>query len=393
MTMRHVPGYLLILAAVLAAASGAGERDSPQRSHPSADGVLVLVGTYTGARSEGVSAFRFDPATGALTPRGLAARSKNPSFLALHPNKRWVYAVNETEDGPGRSGTITAFALAANGTLTAINEQPSRGGGPCHLAIDAGGRFVFVANYTGGSIAMLPIETDGRLGPATAVMQHKGSSVNPKRQEGPHAHDVVVTGDDRFVLAVDLGLDRVAVYRLDGPHKTLTAHVPAFASVTPGAGPRHAAFDRTGRHLYVINELTNTISTFDWNATRGVLTPVQEVSTLPDKVTITSNTAEIQVHPSGRFLYGSNRGHDSLALFSIDPGTGRLTASGHTPTGGRSPRHFAIDPSGKWVIAANQKSDSLVVFAIDAATGRLTPTGAPATVGSPVCVLFVPDAS
>jgi 6-phosphogluconolactonase len=355
------------------------------------DRLLVFVGTYTGAKSEGIYAFRFDPATGGLTPAGLAAKTESPSFLVEHPNKRWVFAVNETDTFAGqKSGGVTGFSIdAAAGRLTPINQQPSEGGSPCHLAIDATGRFVFVANYNGGNLAVLPIDANGRLGRAPTIIQHAGSSVNKERQAGPHAHAVVLTADNRYLLAADLGLDRVLAYRFSPDRGDLTRLEDGGAVVTPGAGPRHIALDASARHLYTINEINSTVTMFDWNAATASGTLRQTVSTLPDDAKVESTTAEIEIHPSGRFLYGSNRGHDSIAVFAIDTSSGRLTRTAIVSTRGKEPRHFSLDPSGRWLIAANQNSDSLAVFRVDQETGGLAPVGDLVHAATPVCVLFV----
>jgi 6-phosphogluconolactonase len=339
-----------------------------------------------------------------LRPLGLAAATSNPSFLALHPSGQWLYAVNEDDSYDGqKSGAVSAFAIdRATGRLTLLNQQSSRGAAPCHLTVDRTGRHLLVANYTGGSVAVLPIGPDGRLGDATSVVHHRGSSVNQKRQAGPHAHAIVVDETNRFAVAVDLGTDQLVVYRFDADHGILRAsavqtevpdpRMPRALALPPGAGPRHVAFAPSGPRLYAINELASTITAFGWNAGSGVLTGGQTISTLPAGFTGANTTAEIAVHPSGRSLYGSNRGHDSIAVFRIDPAGGALTLVEHESSGGRTPRNFAIAPGGHWLVAANQDSNSLVVFRIDQHTGALERAGDPATVTLPVCVTFVPDA-
>jgi 6-phosphogluconolactonase len=245
---------------------------------------------------------------------------------------------------------------------------------------------VLVANYGGGSVSVLPIQSDGRLGPATGFVQHEGSSVNPRRQERPHAHSMNLDAANRFAFAADLGLDKVLVYRFDANRGTIVPNDPPAATVAPGSGPRHFAFHPRGRNAYVINEMTSTVTAFRYDAGRGRLTELHTISTLPQGFTGNNSTAEVQVHPSGRFLYGSNRGHDSIAIFSIDSDTGRLTQVGHQPTGGRTPRNFGIDPTGVYLLAANQESSTVTVFRIDPRTGRLTPTGQTVNVPVPVCV-------
>jgi 6-phosphogluconolactonase len=352
-------------------------------------GRLVWIGTYTaGTTSKGIYTARFDEKTGALSPMQLAAATPNPSFLALHPNGKFLYAVNETSDGPEHSGLVTAFAIdASTGTLTELNHQLSRGADPCHLAVDATGRFLVVANYSSGSFAEFPIGADGRLGTSMAVLTHTGSGPNKDRQEGPHAHDVVFDKDNRHLVAVDLGLDQVFIYNFDAATGALTPAATPSAHVAPGAGPRHFAFHPDGQHAFSINEMGSTITTFTWSAADGRLTPGQSVSTLPAGFSAESTTAELAIDRSGRVLYGSNRGHDSLAVFAVGANAS-LSLVQHVPTRGKTPRNFALDPSGHWVIAANQQSNSLAVFAVDGTSGRLTPAGDLVTVGSPVDVLF-----
>jgi 6-phosphogluconolactonase len=383
--MRHA--FVLFASTVACAAAAAVLMSATEPA-------LVLVGTYTGekSKSEGIYAFKLDPATGALTPQGLAARTDNPSFLAEHPNGKWVYAVNETDSFQGKkTGGVSAFALDKSaGKLTAIDQQESEGTAPCHIAVDGSGRYVFVANYSSGSVAVLPVRDDGGVGEAVTTKQHEGSSVNKERQKGPHAHAVVPSSDNEFLLSADLGLDKVIVYRFSQYSGALNPAAPAKV-LTPGAGPRHVAFDAQGApRVYVINEMGNTISLLSWNPTNGSLSaPVQTISTLPAGFSGESSTAEIVAHPSGKFLYGSNRGHDSIAVFAIDRTTGKLTSKGFVPTRGKEPRSFNIDATGRWLIAANQNSDTLSVFEIDQETGGLTPKGGLVEAPTPVCILFV----
>ena len=350
--------------------------------------MLVFIGTYTGARSQGIYVSRLDGATGKLSAPELAAATPNPSFLALHPNRRWLYAVSEIGDFEGRkTGAVAAFLVAPDtGRLTPLNQRPSGGAGPCHVSVDATGKCALVANYGSGSVAALPINPDGRLGEPGSVIQHRGSSVNPQRQQGPHAHQIVTDAANRFAFVCDLGLDQILSYRLDAARASLTPNDPPFASVKAGAGPRHLAFRPNGRFAYVINELNSTITAFACDAKRGTLKELQTLATLPDDFKGASSTAEIEVHPSGRFVYGSNRGHDTIVVFAVDPASGKLTFVERQPTQGKTPRCFAIDPTGRFLLAANQDSDSIVVFAVDARSGRLKPTGQPVEVPSPVCV-------
>jgi 6-phosphogluconolactonase len=364
-------------------------------SQPATADMLVYFGTYTSGTSKGIYVSRINRKTGALTAPVLAAEVSNPSYLAVHPTRDFLYAVNESDRYEGKStGSVSAFAIdRATGTLRALNRQPSVGPGPAHLTTDQVGRNVLVANYGGGSVAVLPIDADGSLKPASAFVQHTGAGVNPERQKGPHAHAINLDSTDRFAYVPDLGIDKVMIYRFDSAGGSLVANEPPAASVQPGAGPRHFAFHPSGRHAYVINELHCTISVFSRDTASGALTIVETVSTLPAGQSVQEgfSTADVQVHPSGRFLYGSNRGHDSIAVFAIDEKSGRLTHVETEPTQGRTPRAFGIDPSGTFLLAANQRSDSVIVFRIDANTGQLAPTGTRIEMGAPVCVKFVPQ--
>jgi 6-phosphogluconolactonase len=355
---------------------------------------LVYIGTYTGKNSKGIYAFRFNASTGKLTPVGLAAESTSPSFLAVHPNHQYLYAVGEVNEfGGQKSGAVSAFSIDhKTGKLTLLNQVSSRGTGPCHLSVDKTGKNVLVANYDGGSVAVLPVNADGRLREASAFIQHTGSSINKERQEAPHAHCIFNSPDNRFALAADLGLDEVVVYHFDAARGSLTPNDPPFGKTPPGSGPRHFAFHPNGRLVYVIDEIKCTVSTFSYDPARGALNLLDTVSTLPDGYNITSNdsTAEMRVLPSGKFAYGSNRGPDSIAVFGINPAKGTLTPVEIVSTQGKTPRGFNIDPTGSFLIAANQDSDTLVVFRIDPNTGRLTPTGQKIEAYAPVDVEFVP---
>ncbi|MBE3100080.1 MAG: lactonase family protein [Planctomycetes bacterium] len=347
----------------------------------------VYVGTYTGPKSKGIYQLRLDLATGALGQPELAAEVERPSFLAIHPNRQFLYAVSESG---GKTGALSAFAIAPDtGKLAFLNKQATGGAGPCYVTVDREGRAALAANYGSGSICAMPIIAGGQLAEAAAVIQHTGSGPNPKRQAGPHAHCIDLDPAGRFALVADLGLDKILVYRFDPARAALTPNDPPAAPVAPGAGPRHIAFHPGGKFVYVINEMASTVTAFTYDAARGTLSELGTVPTLPADFKGSSSTAEIEVHPSGKFLYGSNRGHDSIALFAVGP-DGRLKALGHQPTQGKSPRHFAIDPTGAWLLAANQGSDTIVVFRIDPETGSLSATGATASVPSPVCVKFVP---
>ena len=358
---------------------------------PSGGTMLVYFGTYTGAKSKGIYVSRFDPATGRLTSPELAVETPSPSFLAIHPGKRFLYATGENTNLGGKHvGAVSAFSLdAKTGRLTLLNLKSSGGEGPCHLAVDPTGKCLLVANYGSGSVAALPIQPDGSLAEPSAVIQHQGSSVNPQRQTGPHGHFITPDSGNRFALACDLGLDQVLVYRFDSGKGSLVANAPPFAAVKPGSGPRHLAFHPSGRFVFLINEMGSTLTVFAYDAKRGALKELQTISTLPAGFAGNSTCAEVQVHPSGKFVYGSNRGHDSIAVFGFAAASGTLTCLEHQPTQGKTPRHFAFDPAGNWLLAENQESDNVVVFRVDTKTGRLSAAGQTVSVGAPVCAVFV----
>jgi len=352
--------------------------------------LTAFIGTYTTrGKSQGIYIYRMDTSTGALKPTGVQSGIDNPSFVAVHPQRRFLYSVSEVRDYRGRhSGAVAAYGInSKTGALTPLNRQPSQGVGPCHVNVDKTGKCVLVANYASGSVAVFPIKADGSLGEASEAIQHRGSSVVKERQEGPHAHSVNLSPDNRFAFVADLGMDKMMVYRLDSAAGKLAIHqeVP----VKPGAGPRHFDFHPNGKYAYLINEIGNTMTAFAYDADAGKLTEVQTLPTLPAGFTGTSHTADVHVHPSGIFLYGSNRGHDSIAIYRIDRRNGKLTLVGIEPTQGKTPRNFAIDPSGTFLYAEHQDSDTIVTFKIDQRTGRLTPTGQVTEVPQPVCLKFV----
>lgn len=353
---------------------------------------LLFVGTYTEKESKGIYAYRFDAAGSELTPLGVAAETTNPSFLAVDPSRRFLYAVNEVANYKGAaSGAVSAFAInQQTGKLSLLNEVPSRGADPCYISFDKTGKYALVANYTGGSVGVFAVQSDGRIGDASAFVQHKGSSVNKERQEGPHAHWIETTPDNRFAIAVDLGLDELLVYRFDAKTGSLTPNDPPYAKLDPGAGPRHLAFDPTGKFAYVVNELQSTVTTFSFDADRGIFHKLGSVSTLPKNFSGANDTAEIHVHPNGKFLFASNRGNDSIVVFAIDPKSGALTLVDHFPTGGKTPRNFEIDPTGKFLFVANQDTNNIVVFRIDPDGGHLARTGQTLEVPSAVSLRFAP---
>ena len=379
-TFRFLSAVALLMVAVWGASAAAAKKGD----------CLVYIGTYTRQDSKGIYCWRMD-AAGKLTPLGLAGETVNPSFLAIHPNRRFLYAVSEVANvGSEKGGAVSAFAMdRKTGKLTFLNRVSSKGSGPCFVSVDRTGKAVLVANYNSGSVALLPIQNDGSLREASAFVQHAGSGGDPRRQKGPHGHSINPSPDNRFAVAADLGLDELLVYKLDPVKGTLIPNDPPFTKVDPGAGPRHFDFHPDAKHAYVINEIGNSITAFAWDAARGVLSPLQTVSTLPKDFTGQNSCAQIRVHPSGKFVYGSNRGHDSIAVFAVDRAKGTLTPLGQTPTGGKEPRNFEIDPTGRYLFAANQNSGSVVGFRIDPKTGKLTPSGQTLAVTAPVCVKFV----
>ncbi len=352
-----------------------------------AEPLPVYFGTYTSAgnRSKGIYYSTLNLETGRLTDPILAAESTNPSFLAIHPSRKFLYAVGES----GKAGAVSAFAIDSHtGILKLLNQQPSGGANPCHVSIDHLGKNLFVANYSSGNASVIPIQSDGRLAKPTALVQHQGSSVHPDRQKGPFAHSINVSLDDRFVFVADLGIDKIMMYKLDSDKGTLVANDPPYVNIRPGAGPRHFTFHPNGKFAYLINELDCTIIAFAYESASGALTEIQTVSTLPTGFKGDNTCAEVCVHPNGKYLYGSNRGHDSIAVFRIDSTQGKLTFVNHVSDNIKMPRHFAIDPTGTFCLVANQDKDNVVVFRIDPKTGTLEPTKNMISIGKPVCVCF-----
>ena len=388
--MMRLRQFSVLLAAVAGISATVPQGWSAQRSD-SGD-YLVYVGTYTRNLSKGIYAYRFHASTGKVDEIGLAAEMVNPSFLTVHPNHRYLYAVSEFGGNKGqRTGSVSAFSIdAKTAKLTLLNTVSSKGGGPCYVTVDDTGKYVLIANYNTGSVAAFAIQPNGGLGEATAFIQHTGSGTNPKRQRGPHAHCIVMSPDNRFAVAADLGLDKLLIYRFDPSDGSLKPNDPAFGKVHAGAGPRHFTFHPNGKFAYVINEMGSSVTAFTWDKNGGVLHEIQDISTLPKDFHGQNDDAEIQVHPSGKFLYGSNRGNDSIAVFDVNTKTGKLTPVEYPSTKGKTPRNFRVDPSGRYLLAANQDSDNIVVFRIDQKTGKLTPTGQELQVGAPVCIEFMP---
>ncbi len=360
---------------------------------PTSQKFLVYVGTYTNHGSKGIYSYRFDSSTGKLTSLELAAEAEAPSFLAISPSGQFLYAVNELEKYNGQpTGAVSAFAIhPKTGKLTLLNQLSSRGEDPAHVTLDRTGKYVLVANYTTGSVAVYPILKDGRLGEASSFVQHKGHSVNPERQEGPHAHAIALSPDNRFAIVADLGLDELLVYRFDAANGTLGAK-PQIVHTSPGAGPRHLVFSSNGKFLYVINEIKSTVVTYSYDPVNAALHELQSISALPQGFKGDSTAAEIEIDPSGKFLYASNRAaaeDGTIAVFAIDRDKGTVTHVETDSSGGKAPRNFAIDPTGSWLLAANQDSNNIVVFRLDRKTGHLTRTEESREISSPVCLKFL----
>jgi 6-phosphogluconolactonase len=383
MTLRHISRLAvlaLIAFAVFLLAAG-----------PAAQEHLLYVGTYTDHGSKGIYAYRFDSSTGKLTSLGLAAETVEPSFLAIDSSGRFLYGVNEVLSFNGRpTGAVSAFAIhPETGKLSLLTQVSSRDEGPAQVTLDRAGKYLLVSNYTLGSVAVFPVMPDGGLAQASSFVQHKGSSINPERQKGPHAHAAALSPDNRFAVVADLGLDQLLVYRFD-PAKGSLGGNPEIVKTKPGAGPRHLVFSSDARFLYVINELQSTVVVYSYNAGTGGLHELQTVSTLPQGFIGKSTAAEIEIDRDGKFLFASNRGNDSIAVFAIDSAKGELTRVEIVPSGGKTPRNFAIDPTDSWLLVANQDSDNIVVFSIDRKTGRLTSTAEAVQAPSPACLKFLP---
>lgn len=364
----------------------------PPAPPPAAQSLLVFAGTYTGQNAEGIFTYRLDPASGALTLLSKTAGLPNPSFLTVDPSRRYLLAVSESGETLGKpGGAVSSYRINPDtGGLTLINSQPTGGASPCYVSVDPNGKWAFVANYSGGSVAVLPLGDDGRLGAPTALVQHSGSSINKDRQEAPHAHSIQrAPGSQTLVLAADLGLDKILLYDLDPLKGSLAAHAVPSLDLRPGSGPRHFAFHPSAPFLYVANELDSSVTAFHYDAASAAFQEIQTLSLLPPDFKGTNGSADIHISPDGKFLYASNRGHDSLAIFAIDSASGKLTSLGTQPSGGKTPRNFSIDPSGTYLLAANQDSGSIVTFRIDKASGKLTPAGPVTHLDQVVCLQFL----
>ncbi|HEY8670587.1 MAG TPA: lactonase family protein [Terriglobales bacterium] len=392
------PALILLITAALASADGPAKTKHKN--------YVLFVGTYTKNESKGIYAYRYDGVSGQLKSLGLAAETSNPSFLTVDRAGKFLYAVNEDGTYKGEaSGGLSSFAIDhKTGKLAQINQVSSHGADPCYISLDRSGKFLLVANYTGGTVAVFPVLPDGHIGEASSVVKDAGAlGPNKERQDAPHAHWIETSARNRFAYVADLGLDRVLIYKFDAKTGKLTegsataSGTPTTkpraddffsATLAPGTGPRHVAFSADGNFMYVLGELDSTVTVFA-NDDKETFRSIQKISALPGGFSGKNDAAEIAMHPSGKFLYTSNRGDDSIAVFSVAPGTGQLSVVGTFPAGGKAPRNFVIDPAGTHLLVANQETGNIVVFSIDPASGRLTPTGQIAKTGSPVCLVFL----
>jgi 6-phosphogluconolactonase len=366
---------------------------SQSQSNKMAKEMLLYIGTYTSRGSEGIYVYKFNAETGVLSKLHTVKDVVQPSFLAIGKSRKFLYAVNETEEYEGKkSGAVSAFAIdQKTGDLKFLNKQPSLGGAPCHISVSSNEKFVLVANYLGGNVSVFPVEADGRLGVSVNLQQHSGTGPNKARQEAAHAHSINPDEKNRYAIACDLGADKVFIYEFDDKNGKLKPNpAQAVYQTKPGAGPRHFAFHPNAKLAFVINELNMTISSLAFDEKKGTLKEIQTVPTLPENFKGANTCADIHVSPNGKFLYGTNRGHDSLVVYKVDEKTGKLDYVEHVSTGGKTPRNFTIAPNGKFLLAANQNSDSITVFSIDEKSGRLSPTANKATVSMPVCLKLIP---
>ncbi len=377
----------------LATGRSKAEKSSMRASkekEPKLEKLLVYVGTYTTGKSKGIYLYEMNAKTGALTLKSVQD-SVNPTFLIIAPDHRHLYSINEIGDFQGtHNGSVSAFSITPEtGELLPLNVENSGGSGPCFVAADSKGKNLLVAHYGDGLVSVMPIKADGSVAKISSSNQHTGMSVDKNRQEGPHAHSFYLDPANRFALSADLGTDKVMIYKYDSAKSTITPNVPAFAALPPGSGPRHMAFHQNGKLLFVINELSSTITSFHYNPSKGSMEAIETVSTLPADFKGGNSTAEILIHPNGKFLYGSNRGHDSIAIFKIDATTGKLFLIGNEPAQCKTPRNFRLDPTGQFMIVAGQDSSNLVVFRVDQKTGKLSPAGVNIEAPNPVCIKFL----
>jgi len=386
---RWWKGWVFMMAMFMMGTAGGCSTSGQPASAKQTREYWVYVGTYTKTLSKGIYRMKLDTTTGELSPPVLAAEIEDPNFLAIPPGNRFLYTVGHTNQG--KDSVVDAFALdAVSGKLTFLNQQPSGGKGATHIGVDPGGTIAVIANYTSGDVSALPINADGTLAPPSQVIQHTGSSVDPDRQKHAFPHSCNFDPAGHFVLVPDLGTDKIYTYRFDPADRTLSPGDPPTVSVAPGTGPRHMAFHPNGKFAYVVGEMGGNLMVFQYDADRGALKPRQTISTLPPDFKGVNTSAEVQVLPSGKFLYASNRGPDDLTIFRIEDDGARLVQIGFQSTMGKGPRHFAVDPTGNFLIAENQQSDSVVQFRIDPQSGALTLMGDPIQIGMPVCVQFVP---
>ena len=373
---------LFLLLLMSSCANGPGKQEKIQ---------TIYIGTYTSGESEGIYQCSFNPKTGELSGLKIAAKKKNPSFLTISPDRKFLYCVNETMNYKGKpGGSVSAFSIdPVNNSLQFINDQSSKGGAPCHIITDKTGRFVLTANYMGGNVAVYPVNSDESIGNPTSIVQHKGSGKNPDRQEAPHAHSVILDSSNKYAFVSDLGIDKIMIYEFNSKTGILTpANIP-WVNLQPGAGPRHFTFHPSGEYAYVINELNSTISSFSYESKDGKLTEIQTITTLPVNFEGNNSCADIHISPSGKYLYGSNRGHNSIVWYYIDETSGKLTLIGFESTLVETPRNFTIDPSGTFLLVANQNTNTIVTFRIDTQTGKLNFTENMLSVPSPVCIKFL----
>jgi 6-phosphogluconolactonase len=353
-----------------------------------AEKLRIFISAFASGDAGAIHACDFDANTGAIATVHRTVEVEHPFFLALSPDKKFLYSIDTPQFGGKENENIAAFAIGGNlGKLESLGRQSALGTAACYLDVDASGKTLLVANYSSGSVASLPIQKDGSLGKAATFVQHEGSSVNPARQKEPHAHCIVVSPDNRFAYAADLGIDKILAYRLNSTAATIDSNAPPFATTDAGSGPRHLTFHPNGKRLYVINELANTITNFGYDAKSGRLTKGQSISTLPDDFKGTSYTADLKVTPNGRFLYGTNRGHDSIASYQI-AADGSLKRLAITPSNGAGPQNLAITPDGKWLICANMPGNNVVVFKIHSDSGVIEQVGEPMTMPTPSCILI-----
>jgi len=380
---RLFPAGILVLAALAGGCSHSDPEQADPMQPETPERYLAYFGTFTRGEhgGKGIYVSRFEVSSGRLSPIRLALEAEDPSYLAVHPNRLYLYSTNEVG---GRPGTVSAYAIdPATGGLSLLNRAPAQGRGTCHIGLAGDGSMLAVANYVTGTVASYPVLGDGRLGETVSIMQHRGA-------EAPHPHSANFAPDDRFLIVPDVGTHKVHLYRVDPARAMLQRHDPAEFPFRPGSGPRHLAFHPSGRYCYILEETGNMVMALKWDERSGTLEELQRIPTVPASFPGETWTAEIVVHPTGKFLYGSNRGHDSIAVFSIDPDSGRLSAVDYTPTQGSYPRNFNLDPTGRWLIALNRESNTVVTFAVDSRTGRLTPTGQVLELRSPSCLRWVP---